>query len=410
MARDLIGYQHSGERGFLQHVATVSSFALPVGGATSAAGRAIVFITQRLLPAVFLFVDENRLNILKWFPKWGPKMLYYSDILQKLLLIYNVGQLAHSGYGFFTAWREVKNARAVLEAGAELSNDAEAVAKQLEAESEKIFSSVDQIRESEPSVGAAVDVGVKPVEVAPGAIRALPDGTTIANQLAKVEGLTDAQRAVVSRVPADAWERLLERANALKGKQSAQTTLRGFVAEELFLASPQYADSLSRAIERAKQLGAAPESVEFVRDVKAIAPKKETVGGLTQIFDGAIVARKGDKLFFLTVFESKSLYNAGELATREGEFLGQIGMDFERMKLEGETVVVGSTSYSSDNVYISRNNTEWLGVAPPEATFGKARVERIAAQQGFPTFRFERGPLPDATVMQIAAELLAAIP
>ena len=133
-ARDLIGYQHSGERGFMQHVATAASLAVPVGETAGAAA----FVLQRALPVFFALVDENRRNIVKWWPNAGAQILFCVDIAQTLFAAYGIGQLAHSGAGLFRQWRAARAALA-LEEGVEMSDDARRVLLQLEQQSDTIL-------------------------------------------------------------------------------------------------------------------------------------------------------------------------------------------------------------------------------------------------------------------------------
>jgi hypothetical protein len=147
VAQELIGFQHAGVRGFLSHVGTVASFAMPVGAAESAIGKAAVFTLERALPAAFLLIDENRLNLVEWFPKWGPKMLYYSDLVQAGVGLYGIARFAVSGAKIFSEWKALRNARNAME-GASVSAKAETTAAQIERESDKIFAEVEKIQAS----------------------------------------------------------------------------------------------------------------------------------------------------------------------------------------------------------------------------------------------------------------------
>lgn len=82
VASELIGYKHSRMRGFYSHMGTVVSTALS-GGGGGAAKTLLGRIIMRVDQAFNIFstiIDENRLNIVKWFPNWGAKMLYYFDV------------------------------------------------------------------------------------------------------------------------------------------------------------------------------------------------------------------------------------------------------------------------------------------------------------------------------------------
>jgi hypothetical protein len=154
VAQELLGYQHAGVRGFLGHVATVASFAIPVSAAESLAAKAAVLVLERVLPAAFLLIDENRLNLVKWFPNWGPRMIRYADIAKVGLAVYGVGRFAFSGWQIFKNWKDVRKARAALE-GAAADPKAEQVALALEQKADEIFSEVEKVRASSPAPGKA---------------------------------------------------------------------------------------------------------------------------------------------------------------------------------------------------------------------------------------------------------------
>ena len=154
VAKELIGYQNAGIRGFLGHVGTVASFGLPVSAAESAIAKAAVFVLERALPALFLLIDENRLNLVKWFPKWGPQMIYYADLAKVGVGIYGIGRFAVSGYQIFQSWRSVRQARQAME-GLSGEASAEQAAAAIEKQADETFAEVDKIRGGEPQVGPA---------------------------------------------------------------------------------------------------------------------------------------------------------------------------------------------------------------------------------------------------------------
>jgi hypothetical protein len=172
VAQELIGYQHSGIRGFLGHVATVASLATPVGAARTAAGRAALIILDKVLPVAFLLIEENRLNIVKWFPKWGPRMIYYSDIAQKILMIYGAATLLRSGAGFFKEWKNVRNARKAMEATASAGAKADEIAAELEKQADQIFNEVDKFEASEAQIS-------EPQQAPAGAATKPPDAPVV---------------------------------------------------------------------------------------------------------------------------------------------------------------------------------------------------------------------------------------
>jgi hypothetical protein len=166
VAQELIGYQHSGIRGFLAHVATVATFATPLGAARTAIGKAAILILERVLPAIFLLIDENRLNLVKWFPKWGPRMIYFADIAKVGVGVYGLGRFAFSGYKFFSNWKEIRQARAALEGG-KAAPDAEKAALALEKAADDIFSEVEKLQAAESSAGKAAQAVEEGVGAAP---------------------------------------------------------------------------------------------------------------------------------------------------------------------------------------------------------------------------------------------------
>jgi hypothetical protein len=144
VAEELIGYQAAGVRGFLGHAATAASFAVPTSAARTVAGRVAVITLERILPAAFLLIDENRLNIVKWFPNWGPRMLYYADLAKIGFGVYGIARFGVSGWQMFRSWRQIRQARRAmdpLDAGAE----AEQIAAALEREADRIFDEVDKL-------------------------------------------------------------------------------------------------------------------------------------------------------------------------------------------------------------------------------------------------------------------------
>ena len=169
VAGELAGYQHLGVRNFLGHVATVASFAIPVSSATSVAGRIAVITLERVLPAIFLLVDENRRNLVKWFPKWGPEMIRYSDMLQTATAAIGFAQIAHSGFGIFKRWRDVSRARTALEGAARIDAEAERVAAELQRQAETAYAKAEEFQKAEAAAGgeAAHAPAGAPGEAAP---------------------------------------------------------------------------------------------------------------------------------------------------------------------------------------------------------------------------------------------------
>jgi hypothetical protein len=153
VAGELAGYEHLGVRNFLGHVATVASFAIPVSAAESVAGRIAVVTLERVLPAAFLLIDENRRNLVRWFPNWGPKMIQYADTLKMAAAAVGFARLALSGFQMFQQWRAVARSRAALEGAAHVDADAQRVAAQLEREAEDAYTQAERARAAEAARG-----------------------------------------------------------------------------------------------------------------------------------------------------------------------------------------------------------------------------------------------------------------
>lgn len=147
-AGELAGYQHAGVRKFLSDIGTIAQFAVPVSAARSAAGKVAVIALERVLPAAVLLVDENRLNIARWFPQWGPKMIHYSDIVKTGLAAYGIASFAVSGYKVFQQWKQVRGARLSLD-GPAPDADAERIALKMESQADAIIGEAEKIYDAE---------------------------------------------------------------------------------------------------------------------------------------------------------------------------------------------------------------------------------------------------------------------
>lgn len=154
VASELAGYEHLGIRNFLGHVATVASFAIPVSAAESVAGRVFVVTLERVLPAAFLLVDENRMNLVRWFPNWGPKMIQYSDTLKTAAAAVGFARLAISGFDMFRQWRTIARSRQALEGAAQLDAEAQRIASQLEQQAETAYRQAERARDAEAATRA----------------------------------------------------------------------------------------------------------------------------------------------------------------------------------------------------------------------------------------------------------------
>jgi hypothetical protein len=156
-AGDLVGYTNERVRTFLGHAATVASMATPIGAAKTAVGKAALVIVEKALPLLIAVVEENRLNLVEWFPKWGPRMIYFSDLANAGLGLYGLGRFVLSAGKFFKEWQDVRAARRLWEGG-EAGVEAEKVAAALEKEADEIFNKVSEFEKAEQASAQAAAV------------------------------------------------------------------------------------------------------------------------------------------------------------------------------------------------------------------------------------------------------------
>jgi Domain of unknown function (DUF4157)/A nuclease family of the HNH/ENDO VII superfamily with conserved AHH len=192
--RDLVAYQHIGVRNFLGHVGTVASLAIPVGAATTAAGRAAAFVFQRALPLLIAAIRENRLNIVKWWPVWGPRMIYFADVAEMAMALYGVASFLRSGAAFIKAWRDARFARLLWEAG-EHGAEAEKSAVALEQGADKVLNAADEFQRAE--------IGAQKMSAADLPKLDLP-GDPVANDVTSWKEAAAARQARLAAVPQQA--------------------------------------------------------------------------------------------------------------------------------------------------------------------------------------------------------------
>lgn len=151
LADQLTGYRRAEKRAVLAEATDVASWGIPGGGAAkTVVGKAAVALGRALSVATFL-VNQNRLQIVKWFPNWGPKMLYFSDLVQAGVGMYGLAQFARSGWQLFKSWRDLKRPKL-----ANLDSDAERVALELERARDEIVKHAEIIRNAEAEVPSIV--------------------------------------------------------------------------------------------------------------------------------------------------------------------------------------------------------------------------------------------------------------
>ncbi len=167
-AEDLISYQHAGVRKFLQDVGTIAAIATPAG-AESVGAKVLQYGVQIATIATTL-VDENKLNIKKWFPTWGPKIIETSERIKVVIAIVGIAQFVHGSWSLVTKLRQLRAARAALDAKAVVTSAEEALqaekqAQQLETNAQKLLDQADLARkemglaEETAQAGKAADQG-----------------------------------------------------------------------------------------------------------------------------------------------------------------------------------------------------------------------------------------------------------
>ena len=150
VAADLVGYTNQQVRTFLGNVATVVSMVTPIGAAKTVAGKIALVTLERVLPALILLVDENRLNLVEWFPKWGPRMIYFADMAKIGMGLYGLGRFALSAGSFFRNWQKARQAARVFEGAEDTAAEAEKAAAALEKQADSIFEEVNKLQQAEP--------------------------------------------------------------------------------------------------------------------------------------------------------------------------------------------------------------------------------------------------------------------
>ncbi len=154
LAGELLGYQHLGVRNFLNRTATIATLATPLGAARTAAGRAALIAMERVLPAVTLLVEENRRNLVRWFPNWGPRIIRVIDDIQWIAAAFGLGQLLRSGWRLVGELRELRAVRRTLDA-AQTEEQALRVASQVEQRADDLIEQAEQAKRAEDAAGGA---------------------------------------------------------------------------------------------------------------------------------------------------------------------------------------------------------------------------------------------------------------
>jgi hypothetical protein len=219
-------------------------------------------------------------------------------------------------------------------------------------------------------------------------------------QVATISGISANELQAISQLSPAEWNRIFSYA---RGNTNV-FSVKGKIAEELFVQTPDFATIRQGALARAASEGIPAGDVQFVQDIRGVTPTEVRGTGTGELTDGAFVAVVQGRLRVLAVLESKSPSNLRELARRPEEWLGQIGWDFERM--QQVPTMIGGTTYQPSQVDVSRTRTDWIGVAPPGRNLSSAGTASV--RSGMPTFRLVHGSVRDEVLNELATRIVAA--
>jgi hypothetical protein len=186
----------------------------------------------------------------------------------------------------------------------------------------------------------------------------------------------------------DQWAEVIDYAEVNGNRFS----VKGLLAEQLNELNREFGPLFERIRRR---LQSDPRwdlsTLQYVRRAKGKAPTRISGGSYQDLADGLIVVfakdpRARQQVFICGVLESKSLSNKGDLISRGGEELGQLGWNFERIRenpieLEYTTVTNARERriFAPDAVDISRNDTAWVAVLPRGVNLKPDEINRLRA-------------------------------
>jgi len=136
-------------------------------------------------------------------------------------------------------------------------------------------------------------------------------------------------------------------------------------------------------------------TLHYARRTKGIAPTRTSPGHLADLADGVVLVRAKHpdakpQVLIIAVFEAKSRSNRGDVITRSGEELGQLGWDFERFSEEAVELevlrpdrTVERRLFRPDEIRISRYETQWRAFLPKGETLSKKGAERLRQDLSF---------------------------
>jgi hypothetical protein len=229
---------------------------------------------------------------------------------------------------------------------------------------------------------------------------------------------SEAEREVIRRLPAEAWQRVV--AYAGRGtRRISLDSLRGVLQEEVMRVMPEFGALSARAETAATALrdahsGHVFDSVRFTAEVTAGAPSAvgASVGEITDGIHYVIStdAEGARHLWVIDVLESKSPSNFEDLATDGSDMLGQISRDFERMRLGEDGVAdaadgltVAGEFFPVDQLHVDRSTTRWIGLAPSSPAVSEEAVGSVVERVREGGFAFEAWRCP------VSVEALAAL-
>ena len=84
--------------------------------------------------------------------------------------------------------------------------------------------------------------------------------------------------------------------------------------------------------------------------------------------------------------------------------LGQVARDFERLRLEGETIIIDGQRFRAEDIQVSRHATEWFAVIPPGTELTPQQMRDILSG-GF-NFQVFQGPVRDPILNDVAQRVI----
>ena len=155
VARELSGYRHAARRIFLTDVAEIASIALPGGAAKSAIREAALFIVGKIIPTVSLLIRKNRLQLLKWFPNWGPRIIKTIQTVELTITYFGIGRMVRAiGSRILKGLSNLRGQRAILDPPAPTA-EAEQIARKIEVQADDLSHQIKTIQGGQADAGEA---------------------------------------------------------------------------------------------------------------------------------------------------------------------------------------------------------------------------------------------------------------